>query len=110
MTQWHGGKGSTQRPKSIADEEYAQRWDAIFGKDQPENKEQPTQEDNYVYVCFECNLTPYEGAETVLAIFDNDKDAKEYATEMEKMYGSEYFSYSYEKIPLNKKRWYGDDS
>lgn len=42
MTQWHGGKGSTQRPKSIADEEYAQRWDAIFGKDQPENKEQPT--------------------------------------------------------------------
>ena len=32
MSQWHGGKGSTQRPKSIADEEYAQRWDAIFGK------------------------------------------------------------------------------
>jgi hypothetical protein len=35
MTQWHGGKGSTQRPKSIADEEYAQRWDAIFGRDKP---------------------------------------------------------------------------
>lgn len=37
MTQWHGGKGYTQRPKSIADEEYAQRWDAIFGKDLKED-------------------------------------------------------------------------
>ena len=105
MTQWHGGKGSTQRPKSIADEEYAQRWDAIFGKDQPETKEQTTQEDNYVYVCFGCDLTPYEGDETLLAVFDNDKDAKAYTTEMEKMYGNEYYSHSYEKIPLNQPRW-----
>ena len=28
-----GGKGSTQRPRSIADEEWANRWDAIFGCD-----------------------------------------------------------------------------
>lgn len=28
-----GGKGSKPRPKSIADEEYAARWDAIFGRD-----------------------------------------------------------------------------
>lgn len=105
MTQWHGGKGSTQRPKSIADEEYAQRWDAIFGKDQPENKEQPTQEDNYVYVCYERDFSTIEGSERVLAVFDNDKDAKAYTTEMEKMYGSEYYTYSYEKIPLNKPRW-----
>lgn len=31
-----GGKGSTQRPRSVADEEWANRWDAIFGKDKPE--------------------------------------------------------------------------
>jgi hypothetical protein len=28
-----GGKGSTQRPFSVTQEQYAQRWDAIFGKD-----------------------------------------------------------------------------
>lgn len=28
-----GGKGSTQRPRSIADEDYANRWDNIFGRD-----------------------------------------------------------------------------
>lgn len=38
-----GGKGSTQRPRSIADEEWANRWDAIFGKDKPEQ----TKEDNH---------------------------------------------------------------
>jgi hypothetical protein len=35
-----GGKGHTQRPRSVADEEWANRWDAIFGKDkQPAEKE-----------------------------------------------------------------------
>lgn len=28
-----GGKGYTQRPRSVADEEWANRWDAIFGRD-----------------------------------------------------------------------------
>lgn len=27
------GKGSTPRPFSVSNEEYAKRWDAIFGKD-----------------------------------------------------------------------------
>ena len=31
-----GGKGHTQRPRSVADEEWASRWDAIFGRDKPE--------------------------------------------------------------------------
>lgn len=46
------GKGHTQRPRSIADEEWAERWNAIFGKDRyddfklskdipKETKEQP---------------------------------------------------------------------
>lgn len=30
-----GGKGSTARPLSVSNEEYANRWDAIFGKDKP---------------------------------------------------------------------------
>lgn len=28
-----GGKGSKPRPFSVSNEEYAARWDAIFGKD-----------------------------------------------------------------------------
>ena len=29
----NGGKGSSPRPFSVSNEEYAKRWDAIFGKD-----------------------------------------------------------------------------
>lgn len=28
-----GGKGSTPRPFSVSNEEYAKRWEAIFGRD-----------------------------------------------------------------------------
>ena len=28
-----GGKGSRQRPRSVSNEDYANRWDAIFGRD-----------------------------------------------------------------------------
>lgn len=31
----NGGKGSTPRPFSVSNEEYANRWDAIFGTDKP---------------------------------------------------------------------------
>jgi len=38
-----GGKGSAPRPLSVSNQEYAERWDAIFGRDKKttENKEQP---------------------------------------------------------------------
>ncbi len=40
-----GGKGHTQRPRSIADEEWASRWEAIFDRDKPDQpKEQPNDE------------------------------------------------------------------
>lgn len=29
-------KGSTPRPIQVSNEEYAQRWDLIFGRDKPE--------------------------------------------------------------------------
>jgi hypothetical protein len=35
----HGGKGSKPRPLSVANEEYATRWDAIFGRDQKAKQE-----------------------------------------------------------------------
>lgn len=35
-----GGKGHTQRPRSIADDEWATRWNAIFGKDSVEDYKQ----------------------------------------------------------------------
>ena len=44
MTKWHGGKGSSPRPYSVTQEEYDKRWDAIFGKDMPE--EDDLDEDN----------------------------------------------------------------
>ena len=31
-----GGKGSNPRPFSVSNEEYAKRWDAIFGRDKPD--------------------------------------------------------------------------
>ena len=31
-----GGKGSTPRPFSITEQEYAERWNAIFGRDKVE--------------------------------------------------------------------------
>lgn len=33
-----GGKGSAPRPFSVSNEEYAKRWDAIFGRDQEDDK------------------------------------------------------------------------
>jgi hypothetical protein len=33
-----GGKGSNPRPISVSNEEYANRWDAIFGRDQISTK------------------------------------------------------------------------
>ncbi len=39
-------KGSTARPFSVTNEEYANRWDAIFGKDnEKENKEKALESD-----------------------------------------------------------------
>lgn len=32
MSQAEAGKGSTPRPFSISEEEYAQKWERIFGK------------------------------------------------------------------------------
>lgn len=34
----NGGKGSAPRPFSVTNEEYAARWDAIFGRDKPKQE------------------------------------------------------------------------
>ena len=39
MTAWHGGKGSSSRPRQVSNEDYANRWDAIFQRDK--DKEEP---------------------------------------------------------------------
>jgi len=41
MTAWHGGKGSSSRPKQVSNEDYANRWDAIFGRDKAKDKKEP---------------------------------------------------------------------
>ncbi len=39
-------KGSTQRPFSVSNEEYSNRWDAIFGRDnEKENKKKALESD-----------------------------------------------------------------
>jgi len=37
-----GGKGSKARPFSVTQEEYDNRWDLIFGKDQPKEETKET--------------------------------------------------------------------
>lgn len=53
MTAWHGGKGSASRPRQVSNEDYANRWDAIFGQDKPQPrgvKEEPmVEEAAYLY-------------------------------------------------------------
>jgi hypothetical protein len=44
MTAWHGGKGSSSRPRQVSNEEYADRWDAIFQRDKPK-EEEPVKEE-----------------------------------------------------------------
>lgn len=77
MTKSDGGKGSSPRPFSVSNEEYANRWDAIFGKDKQESPLQKlyevekelgihwTQEgckhniwthDSVMYVCKDCGM------------------------------------------------------
>lgn len=36
----HGGKGSAPRPFSVSQKEYDTRWDAIFGRDLKEEKQE----------------------------------------------------------------------
>jgi hypothetical protein len=46
MTEWHGGKGSKPRPYSVSQDEYDKRWDAIFGKDLPEDENEDNELDD----------------------------------------------------------------
>lgn len=45
MSKWHGGKGSAPRPFSVTQEEYDNRWDAIFGRDKVEEDDENEDED-----------------------------------------------------------------
>lgn len=44
-----GGKGSRPRPYSVTQEEYARRWDAIFGRDLDQTHEDNTGTDKNEY-------------------------------------------------------------
>ena len=45
MSKWHGGKGSAPRPYSVTQEEYDNRWDAIFGRKPVTEESSDTDED-----------------------------------------------------------------
>lgn len=68
------GKGSAPRPFSVSDEEYAQRWDAIFAKDKPKEAweqlplplEEPCKHQVWghqagSYFCIDCGVTNEAG-------------------------------------------------
>jgi hypothetical protein len=42
-----GGKGSSPRPFSIANDEYAKRWDAIFSRDLKEKEDQKNEDEEF---------------------------------------------------------------
>lgn len=56
------GKGSSPRPFSVSNEDYANRWDAIFGRDEYKCPHKvfaihsDSTPDNTIYVCMECGL------------------------------------------------------
>ena len=46
MNKSDGGKGSSPRPYSVTQEEYDNRWDAIFGRKPATEESSDTDEDN----------------------------------------------------------------
>lgn len=46
-SQWHGGKGSTPRPRSVSQEEWDNRWDAIFQRDLKKEDNTGTDKNEY---------------------------------------------------------------
>lgn len=46
MSQWHGGKGSAQRPIGVSKEEYDANWEKIFGAKNMKEKQQDLTELN----------------------------------------------------------------
>jgi hypothetical protein len=57
MKKSDGGKGSSPRPYSVSQEEYAKRWDMIFGRDldeEPPFEEDFEEEDDDSLRCVRC--------------------------------------------------------
>ena len=55
-------KGSTQRPFSVSNEEYSNRWDAIFGRDnEKENKEKALESGESDILCPSGSIDNPEG-------------------------------------------------
>ena len=57
------GKGSTPRPFSVSNQEYSNRWDAIFGRDndQKDNKTQEVESDRPSDPCNSGSINNSEG-------------------------------------------------
>ena len=55
------GKGSAPRPFSVSNEEYANRWDAIWGRDQKKGKPES---------CPQCGSEEYDSCKTPVGTGD----------------------------------------
>jgi hypothetical protein len=59
-----GGKGSSPRPYSVSNEEYKNRWDAIFGRDIKNDQEKAL--DNLVRITEELGLYEDNGGNPLI--------------------------------------------
>jgi hypothetical protein len=70
-----GGKGSSPRPFSIANDEYSKRWDAIFSRDLREEEDQKIEDEAFNAVIRKNEY--YDVLSTEDSLIDSETDKNE---------------------------------
>jgi hypothetical protein len=68
----NGGKGSTPRPRSVSDIEYADRWDAIFHKDKKPELREVVEYDSRKMITAERHLKALVDESERLGLYDKE--------------------------------------
>jgi hypothetical protein len=71
----NGGKGSSPRPFSIANDEYSKRWDAIFSRDLREEEDQKIEDEAFNAVIRKNEY--YDVLSTEDSLIDSETDKNE---------------------------------
>lgn len=66
--EWHGGKGSGRRPMSVSQEEWNNRWDAIFQRDIKEDNTGTSKNEYYDILTTEDALRSNEETQQAYAV------------------------------------------
>lgn len=70
--EWHGGKGSGRRPMSVSQEEWNNRWDAIFQRDIKEDNTGTSKNEYYDILTTEDALRSNEETQQAYAVSKPD--------------------------------------